>query len=112
MALVFSRMAAAADGFSSDGGLLKDASESELVGMDDRLDVEGNWLRMFPVSSLIWAGRGSLIRYDPGGCGANERRITVKENTWKKRMMFQMRPRMMEEFPSAMSAASMLTSLT
>ena len=32
--------------------------------------------------------------------------------TWKKRMMFQTRPRMMEEFPSAMSAASMLTSLT
>lgn len=54
MALVFSLMAAAADGFSSDGVPPKDASESELVGMEDRLDVEGNWLRMFPVSSLIW----------------------------------------------------------
>lgn len=34
------------------------------------------------------------------------------EITWKKRMMFQMRPRMMEEFPSATSAASILTSFT
>ena len=32
--------------------------------------------------------------------------------TWKKRMMFQMSPRMMEEFPSATSAASILTSFT
>lgn len=46
-------MVAAADCRSSDGVLLKDVSESELVGMDDKLDEEGNWLRMFPVSSLI-----------------------------------------------------------
>jgi len=26
--------------------------------MDDKLEVEGNWLRMFPVSSLICAGMG------------------------------------------------------
>lgn len=53
MALLFSLMAVAADCRSSDGVLLKDVSESELVGMDDKLDEEGNWLRMFPVSSLI-----------------------------------------------------------
>lgn len=36
----------------------------------------------------------------------------VKQITWKKRMMFQMSPRIMEEFPSATSAASILTSFT
>lgn len=46
-------MAVAADCRSSDGVLLKDMSESELAGMDDKLDVEGNWLRIFPVNSLI-----------------------------------------------------------
>lgn len=29
-------------------------SESELVGMDDRLEEDGNWFLMFPVSSFIW----------------------------------------------------------
>lgn len=53
MALLFSLMVMAADCRSSDGELLKDVSESELVGMDDKLDEDGNWLRMFPVSSLI-----------------------------------------------------------
>lgn len=65
MALLFSLMVVAADGFSSDGVLLKDASESELVGMDDRLDMEGNWLRMFPVSSLIWEERAKTELHSP-----------------------------------------------
>ena len=43
---------------SSEGVLEWEVSESELVGMEDRLEVEGNWLRMFPVSSLIWASVG------------------------------------------------------
>lgn len=43
--------------FSSDGVLDSDMSESELVGMDDRLEVDGNWFLMFPVSSLIWGGK-------------------------------------------------------
>lgn len=44
----------------------------------------------------------------------NKRQYTTcKETpTWKKRMMFQMSPRMMEECPSATSAASILTSFT
>lgn len=42
--------------FSSDGVLDSDMSESELVGMDDRLEVDGNWFLMFPVSSFIWEG--------------------------------------------------------
>lgn len=42
MALPCSRMAVDADCLSSDGVLHKDVSESELVGMDDRLEVEGN----------------------------------------------------------------------
>ena len=54
MALLCSRMAVDADCLSSDGVLQRDASESELVGMDDRLEEEGYWLLMFPVSSLIW----------------------------------------------------------
>jgi len=46
-------MAAAAACLSPDGAL-QDVSDSELVGMDDRLEEEGNWLLMLPVSSLIW----------------------------------------------------------
>lgn len=42
-----------ADRLSSDAVLQQEVSDSELVGMDDRLQEEGNWLRMFPVSSLI-----------------------------------------------------------
>jgi len=61
MALLFSLMAAAADGLSSDGVLLWDMSESELLGMDERLDEDGNWLRMFPVSSLIWVEKRWVI---------------------------------------------------
>lgn len=38
---------------SSDGMLPTDASESELVGIDEKLEEEGNWHLMFPVSSLI-----------------------------------------------------------
>lgn len=53
MALLCSRMAVDADCLSSDGVLQRDASESELVGIDDKLEEEGNWLLMFPVSSLI-----------------------------------------------------------
>lgn len=48
MALVGSRRSSAAA-----AALQKDASDSELEGMEDRLQEEGNWLRMFPVSSLI-----------------------------------------------------------
>lgn len=54
MALPCSRMAVDADCLSSEGVLQKDVSESELVGMDDRLEEEGNWLLMLPVNSLIW----------------------------------------------------------
>lgn len=54
-------MAVDADCLSPDGVLQQDASESELVGMDDRLDEEGNWLLMFPVSSLIWEETVSWI---------------------------------------------------
>ncbi len=54
MALLCSRIAVDADCLSSDGMLQNDVSESELVGIDDRLVEEGNWLLMFPVSSLIW----------------------------------------------------------
>lgn len=54
IALLCSRIAVDADCLSSDGVLQKDVSESGLVGMDDRLEEEGNWLLMFPVSSLIW----------------------------------------------------------
>ncbi len=54
MALLCSRMAVHADCLSFDGGMQNDVSESELVGIDDRLQDEGNWLLMFPVSSLIW----------------------------------------------------------
>lgn len=39
---------------SSEGVLEWEVSESELVGMEERLEEEGNWLFMFPVSSLIW----------------------------------------------------------
>lgn len=46
-------MAADAEQRSSDAVLQKDASDSELVGIEDRLQEEGNWLRIFPVSSLI-----------------------------------------------------------
>jgi len=53
MALLCSCMAAAAAGLSSGGVPPRGASPSEPVGMDDRLEDEGNWLRMFPVSSLI-----------------------------------------------------------
>lgn len=53
MALLCSRMTEDASCLSSDGMLHKDVSESELVGIDDRLVEEGNWLLMFPVSSLI-----------------------------------------------------------
>lgn len=45
---------ATTEGFlSSDGVLDCDMSESELVGMDDRLEEDGNWFLMFPVSSFI-----------------------------------------------------------
>lgn len=53
MALLCSRMAADAARLSSDAALQQEASDSALVGMDDRLQEEGNWLLMFPVSSLI-----------------------------------------------------------
>lgn len=53
MALLCSRMAADAERLSSDAALQQEVSDSELVGMDDRLQEEGNWLLMFPVSSLI-----------------------------------------------------------
>lgn len=53
MALLCSRRAAEAARRSSDAALQKDASESELVGMEDRLQEEGKRLRMLPVSSLI-----------------------------------------------------------
>lgn len=53
MALLCSRMAADAERRSSDAVLQKDVSDSELVGIEDRLQEEGNWLRIFPVSSLI-----------------------------------------------------------
>lgn len=53
MALLCSRMAMDADRLSSDAVLQQEGSDSEPVGMDDRLQEEGNWLRMFPVSSLI-----------------------------------------------------------
>lgn len=46
-------MAADAERRSSDAVLQKDVSDSELVGIEDRLQEEGNWLRIFPVSSLI-----------------------------------------------------------
>lgn len=49
--------------FSSDGVLDSDMSESELVGMDDRLEVDGNWFLMFPVSSFIWGGDKIQISY-------------------------------------------------
>lgn len=50
---------------SSEGVLEWDVSESELVRMDERLEEEGNWFLMFPVSSLIWSGtRGN------GGLGS------------------------------------------
>lgn len=62
MALLFSRMAMDAVCLCSDGALPKDVSESELVGMEDRLEEEGNWLRMFPVSSLIWSHTGYEFR--------------------------------------------------
>lgn len=61
MALPWSRMATE-QRRSSDGVLEWDVSESELVGMDDRLEEEGNWFLMFPVSSLIWSGT-------KGNCG-------------------------------------------
>lgn len=51
MALLCSRMAADAERCCS--MLQKDVSDSKPVGMEDRLEEEGNWLRMFPVSSLI-----------------------------------------------------------
>lgn len=63
MALLCSRMAVVADCLSSDGVLEKDVSESELVGMDDRLEEDGNWLLMFPVSSLIWKQRWIIIPF-------------------------------------------------
>jgi hypothetical protein len=40
-------------GLSSEGVLEWELSESELVGSEERLEDEGNWLLMFPVSSLI-----------------------------------------------------------
>lgn len=46
-------MAADAARLSSDAVLQQEVSDSALVGMDDRLQEEGNWLLMFPVSSLI-----------------------------------------------------------
>lgn len=45
---------------SSDGVLEWEVSESELVGMEDRLEEEGNWLLMFPVSSLICNANRSI----------------------------------------------------
>ncbi len=49
-------------GFLSSEGVLEwEVSESELVGMDDRLEEEGNWLLMFPVSSLICNTNRSLL---------------------------------------------------
>lgn len=53
MALLCSRMAADVERCCSEATLQKDASDSKLVGMEDRLQEDGNWLRMFPVSSLI-----------------------------------------------------------
>lgn len=53
MALLCSRVAAEAERRWSEAAPQKEASDSELVGMEDRLQEEGNWLRMFPVSSLI-----------------------------------------------------------
>lgn len=53
MALLCSRVAADAARLSSEAALQQDASDSELVGMDDRLQEDGKWPRMFPVSSLI-----------------------------------------------------------
>ena len=43
---------------SSEGVLEWEVSESELVGMEERLEEEGNWLLIFPVSSLIWREGG------------------------------------------------------
>jgi len=49
-------------GFLSSEGVLEcEVSESELVGMEDRLEEEGNWLLMFPVSSLICNTNSSLL---------------------------------------------------
>lgn len=45
-------------------------------------------------------------------CQISEARQVYAIFTWKKRMIFQISPRTMDELPSVMSAASMLTSFT
>lgn len=62
MALPWSLMATE-HRLSSEGVLEWDVSESELVGMDERLEEEGNWFLMFPVSSLIWVGIKGNVHY-------------------------------------------------
>ncbi|TNN27585.1 hypothetical protein EYF80_062269 [Liparis tanakae] len=69
MALPCSRMAAAAAaaGLSS-GGVPRGASPSEAGGMDDRLEDEGNWLRMFPLCGSGVSNWPQLADYQSASC--------------------------------------------